>query len=307
MRAPTAHPFCEVCGSPKTEFLFKARDKNRRIDQREFDVMRCVACGVGFTLPKLPVADLAKYYPQEYYSIDNNLKLERATRPHNRRRVRRIQRFVSQGKLLDIGAGTGMFLKIAHENGFDVEGLEISEDAAVVGRTTWRLNIRTGNLHETAITPDSYDVVTLGHVYEHLHEPRAAAKQLFAMIKPGGLLVLAVPNFDSVQARVFRAAWFHLDVPRHLFHYTPAGMKLLMERAGFNVVDVNFFSAEHNWAGILGSVMALSRPGESFLHKLLRKAAGLTIAKALAFVEAMSGKGGTFELYAIKAIKAIKQ
>lgn len=300
MPLPTASPVCAVCGSETTELLFKAKDKNRRIDERQFDILRCTTCGVGFTIPQLSPAELSKYYPDEYYSLDSSLDLERALRPHNQSRVRRIRRFVAGGRLLDIGAGTGMFLKAARENGFDVEGLEMSEDAVAFGNTTWGLPIRQGNLHETALPTLSYDVVSLGHVYEHLREPKWVAIHVAGLLKQHGLLVISVPNFASVQARVFRSEWFHLDVPRHLFHYTPSGMRMLIETAGLTPVDVNFHSGEHNWAGILGSIMELSRPGESIMHKTLRKAIGMPVAKALAFVEAALGKGGTFEIYARK-------
>jgi 2-polyprenyl-3-methyl-5-hydroxy-6-metoxy-1,4-benzoquinol methylase len=291
---------CEVCGCATTSLVFTATDTNRQIDDRRFDVRRCFNCGVGCTIPKLSASELSKYYTQEYYSLDNNLRLEEATRPHNQVRVDRVKQFIKSGKLLDIGAGTGMFLKTAKENGFNAEGLEITEDAAAFGRKTWGLAIRKGNIHETILTMNSYDVVTLGHVYEHLHNPRGAAEQLHSILRSGGLLVISVPNFDSFQARTFRSAWFHLDVPRHLFHYTPSSLKRLIESVGFEVVKTNFYSAEHNWAGLLGSIMKLSRPGESLPHKMIRKLVGVPVAKMLALVEASLGKGGTFELYAIK-------
>jgi 2-polyprenyl-3-methyl-5-hydroxy-6-metoxy-1,4-benzoquinol methylase len=281
-------------------FAFPAKDRNRAVDAREFSIMRCPECGIGHTIPKLSAADLSRYYTHEYYSLDSNLELEAATRPYNQARIKAMRRFVERGKLLDIGAGTGMFLKAAQESGFDAEGLEISEDAAAFGRCQWNLNIRQGNLLETHFPDNHYDAVTLSHVFEHLHEPRRVAVQLHAMLKPGGVLVIAVPNFASMQAQVFRSRWFHLDVPRHVFHYSPQALTRLIETVGFRVVETNYFSAEHNWAGILGSVMRLSRPGESFPHKAMRKLLGMPIAKALAFAESALGRGGTFALYAIK-------
>jgi 2-polyprenyl-3-methyl-5-hydroxy-6-metoxy-1,4-benzoquinol methylase len=300
MSSSTTNHACEVCGSTRTQFLFTAKDKNRRVDERQFSIMRCNNCGVGWTIPKHSRTELSRYYTQEYYSLDTNVKLEEATRPHNQTRIERIRRLVGSGKLIDIGAGTGMFLKAAKENGFDAYGLEISEEAVAFGRRTWGLNIRQGNLLETPLPSNTYDVATLGHVYEHLHEPHQTANMLHSILKQGGLLVVAVPNFESLQAKLFRAKWFHLDVPRHLFHYTPSGMRRIIEEAGFEVVAVSFLSAEHNWAGILGSVMHLSRPGESVLHKFIRKAIGVPVARVLAYIEAILGRGGTFEIYAIR-------
>ncbi|MEO8169111.1 MAG: hypothetical protein ABI623_12740, partial [bacterium] len=78
---------------------------------------------MGFTRPKFSAIELSKYYTQEYYSLDNNIALEKATRPYNQSRIERVKTFIESGKLIDIGAGTGMFLKTARDNGFDTEGL----------------------------------------------------------------------------------------------------------------------------------------------------------------------------------------
>jgi SAM-dependent methyltransferase len=228
------------------------------------------------------------------------MEASKAARLFRQDRIHRIQRYVASGKLIDIGSGTGMFLKTARESGFDVHGLEISKDAATFGNITWGLDIKQGNLYDCVFPPDRYDVVTLWHVFEHLHEPLVAVKQLYDMVKPGGLLVIAVPNIMSIQARLFRALWFHLDVPRHLFHHTPESIKMIAEAVGFKIVEINFFSREHNWAGILGSVMRLSPPNESLAHKVVRKLIGVPAARGIAFLEAMAGRGGTLELYATK-------
>ncbi len=298
----TNSSLCLVCNGRDVKREFLASDKNRRVDDRVFDILQCPKCGLGYTIPKLPVRQLERYYPNEYYSLEDNLHMEgsKASRLFREDRIHRIQRYVSSGRLMDIGSGTGMFLKTARESGFDVHGLEISKDAATFGNSTWGLDIQYGNLHDVVFATDRYDVVTLWHVFEHLHEPLLAAKQLFDLTNPGGLLVIAVPNFASIQARLFRSRWFHLDVPRHLFHYTPKAIKMIIESVGFKTVETNFFSREHNWAGILGSVMRLSPPCESFVHKAARKLIGVPVARSIAFLEAMGGRGGTLELYARK-------
>jgi 2-polyprenyl-3-methyl-5-hydroxy-6-metoxy-1,4-benzoquinol methylase len=253
-------------------------------------------------MPRLSFDKLGRYYPNEYYSLGDNLKVEasKASILFRQDRIHRIRRYVTAGRLIDIGSGTGMFLKTARENGFDVQGLEISKDAATFGGTTWGLDIKQGSLHDSVFPPNQYDVVTLWHVFEHLHDPLVAAKQLYDLTKPGGLLVIAVPNFASIQAYLFGAQWFHLDVPRHLFHHTPKSIKMIVEATGFKTVEVNFFSREHNWAGILGSVMRLSPPHETFVHKAVRKLMGIPVTRSIAFLEAMVGRGGTMELYAKK-------
>jgi SAM-dependent methyltransferase len=211
-----------------------------------------------------------------------------------------FKRFVSSGTLLDLGCGSGMFLKTAREQGFSVHGIEMSKDAARVGREQWKLDIEQGNLYELPLGQNAYDVITLWHVFEHLHDPETASRLIYRATKPGGILVIAVPNWQSWQAHLFRDHWFHLDVPRHLFHYTPVSLSKLLGTAGFAVVDVCYQSREHNWAGILGSLMRLSPPGESLIHKFARKSIGMPLSRCAAFMEASAARGGTFEIYARK-------
>jgi SAM-dependent methyltransferase len=267
-----------------------------------FDIMSCPSCDFGHTFPRLSVNQLLRYYPTEYYSVDRSVLLEQKwqTRRYRKTRIQRIRRYVQSGLLLDIGCGPGMFLKTAKESGFETEGLEISPEAAQLGRKIWGLTIREGYLQEISFPADHYDVVTLWHVFEHLHNPVETAKQLHELTKRRGLLVVAVPNFASFQARAFRHRWFHLDVPRHLFHYSPSSLQRIIERVGFKTMEINYFSGEHNWAGILGSLMRLSPPGESLTHKAIRKILGAPLARGTAYLEALTGRGGTFELYAIK-------
>lgn len=295
------HTTCIVCGTVLPTSFF-AEDRNRRIDNRQFEVRRCPSCGLGVTLHNLSDEELGRYYPKEYYSLDHNRQMEakRSSRAFRRIRLERIRRYVARGELLDVGAGTGMFMKSANEAGFTVHGLELSSEASEFGSRTWGLAIEQGDLNRAVLPPDHYDVITLSHVFEHLRDPIACARKLYAATKPNGLLVLSVPNFESLQARLFRERWFHLDVPRHLFHYTPRSLTAIVEGVGFRTVDTIFFSSEHNWGGILGSVVRLSPPGESFIHKVLRKLAGVPVARVLASIEAAIGRGGTFELYARK-------
>jgi len=294
---------CVVCVDAELKLWLVAEDQNQRVvEEQRYEIMRCPSCGLGYTIHGLRVEELWRYYPKQYYSLDDNRRMEgsKASRVYRKTRMARIKRYASSGLLLDIGAGTGMFMKWAKESGFEVEGLELSRDAAEYGSKEWGLAIRQGDLHETVFPPSRYDVVTLSHVFEHLHEPLTAARKLYEITKPGGLLVVAVPNFESLQARVFGKRWYHLDVPRHLFHYTPRSLRAFIERAGFKIIGLSFFSPEHNWAGILGSVMRLNAPGERFMHKVVRKLAGVPAARAAAYVEAVLSRGGTFEIYARK-------
>ncbi len=293
---------CTLCSGGHLEFLYHSKDRNRLVDGRMFSIMVCRSCGLGYTIPRLKGAELSRYYPSTYYGLNDNLQIEASNFSRRMRviRVTRIKKYIGSGKLLDVGAGAGMFLKTAIEEGFEAEGLEISRDAAAFGKDVWKLNIRQGDFQNVQFPSNHYQVVTLSHVLEHLPNPLSAIRKLHDIIEPGGLLVISVPNFGSLQARLFRARWFHLDVPRHLFHFSPSVLSKLLESEDFVVKEINYFSEEHNWAGILGSIMRLSPPEELFLHKLARKTIGSALTKSVAFIESLVGRGGTFELYAFK-------
>jgi SAM-dependent methyltransferase len=147
----------------------------------------------------------------------------------------------------------------------------------------------------------TFDVVTLWQVMEHMYDPSATIRRIHAILRPGGTLVIAVPNAASVQAMLFRSRWYHLEVPRHLFHFTPASLTSFVEREGFRVRAFEFRSREHNGAGILGSLMRLSPPNESLIHKVLRKTIVRVTTDALARVEERFRRGGTMTMIAEKA------
>jgi hypothetical protein len=124
--------------------------------------------------------------------------------------------------------------------------------------------------------------------------------KIHGLLRPNGILVISVPNIVSVQARIFRRRWYHLDVPRHLFHYSPESLTKILNMDNFHVDKIFHHSSEHNYAGILGSVMRISPPGESFIHKLIRKTIATFFARVLATLETSCCGGGTFTVVARK-------
>ncbi len=214
--------------------------------------------------------------------------------------MKRIRRFRSNGKLLDVGSGVGYFVKEALENGFEAEGIEFSSDAAKIGQQHFHLNIHFGDLFTVDFPKNSFDIITLWQVLEHMQNPQKVLRKVHYLLKTEGLLAIAVPNFSSFQSKIFQDRWYHLEIPRHLFHYDPICLDQLLQKNGFDIESINFFSKEHNWAGILGSVIRLSAKNESLIHKVFRKSVGFYCSRLLAWVESALKLGGTFEVYAVR-------
>lgn len=151
-----------------------------------------------------------------------------------------------------------------HEGGWEVAGVEPSAEA--------RRRVPSALQHRVVgaiddITGASFDVITLWHVLEHLPSPGQDIEKLKARLSPGGVLFIAVPNFDSWEAAIGRSRWFHLDVPRHLYHFTPNTVRRLLELQGFRVNRINFFSWTYNVFGSWQTLLNLVVPERNYLYR----------------------------------------
>ena len=216
---PAEPPFeCGICGGASSEHLFSATDVNFRTTEEVFSIARCRTCGTSQTIPRPPQESLGKYYPPVYYPIGGFSPSydRRRIRPFQRDKVDIVRRFRTSGALLDAGCGAGFFVREASEAGFDARGVEFSPDAVEFGRKYSGVRITEGEILHADFPERSFDIVTLWQVMEHLPNPVEILAGIRKLMKPGGILIVAVPNFDSLQAKVFRGRWYHREVPRHL-------------------------------------------------------------------------------------------
>lgn len=139
-----------------------------------------------------------------------------------------------KGVLLDVGAGTGEFMKVAEAEQWRVCGIEPNEGAREIAHKKGLVVYSSLSLQKDPI----FDVVTLWHVFEHLPDPEKSARELKGILKADGFLVLALPNFRSLDAGHYKSYWAAYDVPRHLWHFSKDSIKDLFEPLGFNLVSV---------------------------------------------------------------------
>jgi SAM-dependent methyltransferase len=152
-----------------------------------------------------------------------------------------------------------------------VHGIEISEEAA--SGADPRASVRIASTVAAADYPEAYfDQVIIWHVFEHLADPRGALDAIYRILKPGGRLIIAVPNFSSLQARLTSEAWFHLDLPRHLYQFPLPALKTLLRRTKFEVGAVHHFSLRQNPFGWIQSLLnMLPFPPRNGLYVLLHR------------------------------------
>ena len=209
---PTNH--CCLCGSPEHALLFPAHD---HISGEDFQVVQCKTCGLIFVNPQPPPDQLGRYYPA-VHQISEPAAYERLdARP----RVRAVSQLLKgqSGRVLDVGCGKGLFLAGLRDQGWQAVGVEMSE---VSGKHARSLNLEVFSkpLEKCGFDQGSFDVVTLFHSLEHMPNPVQLLHHIHNLLRPGGYMVVEVPNAGSWYARAFKGDWFHCDVPRHLFHFS---------------------------------------------------------------------------------------
>jgi SAM-dependent methyltransferase len=184
----------------------------------------------------------------------------------------------ARGSLLDVGAGRGRFVAAARAAGWAASGIEPSERGVSAAASVYGVSLERGGLADASGT---WDVVVLWHVLEHLDDPGAALALLSSLVAPGGTLLVGVPNLASVQARIGGSRWYHLDLPRHRTHFTPAGLRALLERHGFAVEREQHALLEHNPFGLWQTVVNRFTRTPSWLFRALKRDAPLLHSDAL--------------------------
>lgn len=220
-------------------------------------------------------------------------------------------------RVLDVGCGSGLFLAALAKRGFECHGTEFSDETAIRARALPGLRIHAGPIDDETYEAGSFDLISVWHVLEHLGDPDELLRHSARWLRPGGALMLAVPNIDSWQARLFRGAWFHLDPPRHFFHFGPGSLTAALAAAGFRVERMRHLSWEQNLYGVIQSALnSLGFPRDDLyetlkgnrplgskprdLVEVLLLAVGFLPAVLFTAGEAAFRHGGTIECVAIR-------
>jgi 2-polyprenyl-3-methyl-5-hydroxy-6-metoxy-1,4-benzoquinol methylase len=262
---PCPHPVGEL------ESVFTAPDY---IGGENFQVARCRACAQIVTAP-VP-ADIGKYYPTGYYGDAGGRRFPAAMEWLQEKlyvwRSRQVLRRLKQKnpRVLDIGCGRGQLLSAFQQAGCDVTGTEFSDDACRFAREKLKIPVRVGLLHELNFPDASFDVVTMWHVLEHVSDPRPTLAEVARILRPGGIFMVAVPNFGSPEARLTKAGWFHLDMPRHLSHHTRESLARILGEAGLTPKWFSFLAPEYDTFSFTQSLLNRLGVRPNLLYNLLR-------------------------------------
>jgi 2-polyprenyl-3-methyl-5-hydroxy-6-metoxy-1,4-benzoquinol methylase len=272
----------------------------------------------------MPSADeIASFYPQQYWW--------KATQPGILKKLESLYRrialrdhiaFITKSagnrsgvELLDVGCGSGTLLGLLKHRGFQVRGLDFSSEAAAIAKSENDVEVAVGALEEVHFPDQSFDIVTLFHVMEHVTNPRRVLKEISRILRPEGAVVLQVPNIESWQFKMFGAKWYGLDIPRHVIDYSKKSMLKLLNDSGFLPVRMRQFNLRDNAPAFVSSLFPSLDPvsrgirhrkrntTESWVTAWLRHSAYLLFvlcAYPIAILESAFGCGATIMIEARK-------
>jgi 2-polyprenyl-3-methyl-5-hydroxy-6-metoxy-1,4-benzoquinol methylase len=232
---------CPVCNSGNINPLLTVKDHS--VSKEEFVVWQCGDCTLRFTQDVPDENNIGRYYKSEDYISHTNTDKGFINKAYQKVRDYTLQQKakliidetdIVKGNVLDIGCGTGAFLNAMKGKGWQVKGMEPDEDARKLAKQLYGLSIdEPMSINE--LNDQSFDAITLWHVLEHVHQLHDYVEQLKRLLKPGGKLFIAVPNYQSKDAAAYRLYWAAYDVPRHLYHFSPKAVNVLMQQHGLRI------------------------------------------------------------------------
>jgi 2-polyprenyl-3-methyl-5-hydroxy-6-metoxy-1,4-benzoquinol methylase len=233
---------CPVCDSADINPLLAVKDHS--VSKEEFVIWQCNNCSLRFTQDVPDEASIRSYYQSSDYISHSNTskglvnKLYQKVRNYtlNQKANLIIGQTVKRGKILDLGAGIGAFLHTMKQKGWEITGVEPDEGARQQAKNLFNIELKeTDTL--TQLPGNSFDAITLWHVMEHVHQLHSYVEQLKRLLKPDGKIFIAVPNYKSLDSSIYKSYWAAYDVPRHLYHFIPKTMDILMEKHGLKVIS----------------------------------------------------------------------
>jgi len=263
---------CPVCNNSNTEIALDSQDYS--LTQKSFSVVHCSKCSFRFTSPIPSQDEIGQYYKFTEYISHTDTKEGWMNRLYHYVRTRTLAQKTSwiqslftghKGHLLDIGAGTGAFAHAMQQKAWKVTGLEpdtVTRDKAF---ENYKLQLQsTDTIFDLPI--NEYEVITMWHVLEHVHALKPYLNQCLKSLKNNGRLIIAVPNYTSFDAKYYKKYWAAYDLPRHLYHFSPKAMTLLLNDMGFEIVSmrpmwydsfyVSLLSEKYKESGKSGTLLA---------------------------------------------------
>lgn len=243
-------PLCDACGSRHTHPVMERVTSWQH--EGVFTIVACDRCGLIFVSPRPTLPSIGRYYEAKSYWGEDLTKLQ--TRPDLDKERHHSFDYLYEliawekptGNIFDVGAGTGLFLSGMKEKGWEVDGSELAAAAVKSVKQRFDIALRTGDLLSLKVPEGVFDIVTLNNVLEHVFAPTQTLEKIHGMLADSGKVIITLPNWMSLGRQLYGKDWFALEIPRHLYHFTPETLTAMLEKSGFTVEHIYHNYMAHN-------------------------------------------------------------
>lgn len=232
---------CAVCNSDNYEVFIESKDYRYKRHGVKFRLVKCNDCGLLYLNPRPSSKEIAKFYPEEYFDTKFGFLGKQINSLFSKLDKSNLKKYKKKGKILDLGCGAGNFLFEMKKQNFETFGVDISTRACNIAEKKG-IKVFNKDLKSCHFPDNFFDIVTLWHVFEHLHNPDFTLKEIYRILKIDGLLVIEVPNAKSLSFDLFKRYCFHLDLPRHLYQWSPETLEKIVNKNNFKVLKTKSFS-----------------------------------------------------------------
>jgi SAM-dependent methyltransferase len=305
---------CPLCASPYPQPWLTAPDRFH--GRAEFyQLVRCGSCSLVWLHDPPAPTEMGRHYGSDY---DRAIAGGGADPAHWTWRRDQLLRHKQGGAILDLGCSTGEFLASLKDPSRELFGIEMSESVARTAEARSGAKVFVGDILDAPFPPGSFDAITCFHVFEHLYEPRKVLARVSEWLKPGGFFYTMMPNIDSAGKRIFGSYWYALELPRHLYHFSPATLRKLGGAVGLEEVSVTthrevFIESSIRYIlddllakiGFRRTPMALAKP-IGLPWKIVRKGFRLTFLPVLTALSSLAGDGESIHAVFRKTSPVIK-
>ncbi len=277
---------CPICDHTEFETVYDLDDY--KITQETFSLRKCPQCTLVFTLDPPKGSDIGRYYESDDYLEHSNRKTDLFSMMYSWGRdvmfgykYGIIKKLVEKGNILDIGAGSGHYLNFMSKKGFSVSGIEMSPRGRKFAKDNFDINLHPDEYLYSSELNEKFDLISLWHVMEHLYDLDNVVKRLDELLNPKGHLIIALPNYNALEVKIYKKFWNGWDVPRHLWHFSPESLTNLFNRHDFEISQMKMMPLDPFFNTLLTNKYRKGNPlmnvmrmgivgGLSFLNGLIK-------------------------------------
>lgn len=262
---------CDFCAANETKLLLKGKDRQFYIEG-EFNIVQCKRCGLIYLNPRPSPEEMAKYYPEGYspFKDSANFIIQGLKNLILKNDIFKFKKLIPRGAdILEIGCANGRYLASLRDIGeWNVKGVELDFKASETARNKYGLDVITGSILEVDLPANSFDLIIMKHVFEHLHSPNTAMKKMAKLLKNNGKVIMWIPNINSLEFKIFGKYWSGLDVPRHLYNFDKYTLRNIFNRASLTIESIRYSLVPNDCVHSFGYYLNRKRccPHSSFFN-----------------------------------------